>query len=194
MGESTQVKENLKKTTQWLLEHRAFLESLLFEAISLSRLLAHLEYDDEYVSGLDAKFYVDFLSPITEDDGFVLDIVSLEFNITRHGAIILQYETTLLKSEVESIIEKSEVESVIERVALLDWEDMSHMEGPSYDDLESIRWAIIDRLMTVAEGKEISNYGILNASDEDKLRFVTEVRERYHDFCTVDIQGEKVNG
>lgn len=164
----------LQKISQWLLnDGNDFLDALLFEAISISRRLAHLEYDDDYVAGLDAKFHVDFISPVAErgeEFDFTSENVIIEFNIERHGPIYLQYEIFSFKEDDEKIIE---------RATLLSWADFCYMEGPSYDDLEIIRWLIKDRLMTLAEGKEITNIGLMNVSHEEQLLRIKEIQERY---------------
>ncbi len=164
----------LQEISEWLLnEGNGFLEDLLFEAISISRRLSHYQYDDKIVHGLDAQFYVDFLSPVADEQekrALTFEKVTVEFNIERHGPIYLQYETVSLAEESEEIVE---------RAKLLDFLDCCHMEGPSYDDLDGIRWIITDRLMTLAEGEEITNYGIMNTAHEDQLSIIEEIKERY---------------
>lgn len=162
----------LQEISQWLLnEGSGFLEALLFEAINVSRRLSRLEYDDGVVHGLDARFYVDFLSPIAkeqEEGNFTFERVTIEFNVERHGPIYLQYE-------LDSLAESAE--KVIERATLLDSRDCCHMEGPSYEDLDAIRWIMKDRLMTLADGKEITNYGVMSTLDQGPI--IKEIKERY---------------
>jgi hypothetical protein len=152
----------LKKQTKissiakWLLEHRRFLDNLLFEAISVSRRLCHYEFDDEVVSGLDASFDVQFLSPIAKEtkNSLLLEIVHLTFEISRHNPIVLKYESVLPDLKEES-------------VELLSLMDCLHMEGDSYDDLETIRILVCNRLLTLSQGKSIENYGVLNVESPE---------------------------